>query len=246
MKHFDLAGTVSVITGGASGIGYACAQRLAAAGSTVVLVDRNVEALAEAALGLAATTIHCDVTDETAVAAMTDRVVTEHGRYDALVTCAGIVGPPAPAWETSLKDWQQIVEINLTGVWLTNRAALGPMRDAGSGRIVNISSMAGKEGNANFGAYSASKAGVIALTKSLAKEVIDTDIRMSSVAPAAVRTALIEELGVEAVEVMRAKIPIGRLGEPEEIASLVHYLASPEASFTSGACFDASGGRATY
>ena len=236
---FDLSGRVAVVTGGASGIGHAVINRLAAAGAHPIVADRVRNDTSHPYFA-------CDVTDEDSVAALTQHVVASHGRYDILVTCAGVVGPAEPAWDTSLDEWNRVVEVNLTGVWLTNRAALDPMRQQGRGRIVNLASTAGKDGNPGFGAYSAAKAGVIALTKSLAKEVIDTEIRISSVAPAAVDTELLANLPPDDVAEMAAKIPMGRLGRPEEIAALVHYLVSDEASFTSGACFDASGGRAVY
>ena len=187
-----------------------------------------------------------DVTDEESVAAMTQRVMSELGGYTALVCSAGIVGRNAAAWETSAEEWRRVLEVNLTGVWLCNRAALGPMRETGYGRIVNIASIAGKEGNPRLGPYSASKAGVIGMTKSLAKEVADTDIRINSVAPAVIHTPMLDQVSQETIDYMVSKIPVGRTGTPEEVAALVHYLSSPDCSFSTGACFDISGGRATY
>jgi len=246
-----MQGQVTVITGGARGIGLAVAHRLARAGSAVAIADIDEEATIAAARELEAAgakALACpfDTTDEESVAAMTQRVVDELGGYTALVCSAGIVGQNAAAWETSAEEWRRVLEVNLTGVWLCNRAALGPMRETGYGRIVNIASIAGKEGNPRLGPYSASKAGVIGMTKSLAKEVADTEIRVNSVAPAVIHTPMLDQVSQETIDYMVSKIPVGRTGTPEEVAALVHYLASPDCSFSTGACFDISGGRATY
>ncbi len=249
--HFDLTGRVAVITGGARGIGLAISERFARAGASVAVVDRDEGACEEAAAklrGLGAVAIACsiDVTKEGEVEEMTQRVVAELGGYDVLVCSAGIVGRNAFAWETSAEEWREVLDINLTGVWLCNKHALSVMRASKYGRIVNISSIAGKEGNPKLGPYSASKAGVIGMTKSLAKEVADTGIRIHSVAPAVIHTPMLDQVNQETIDYMVSKIPVGRTGTPDEVAALVHYLSSEEASFTTGACFDISGGRATY
>jgi len=249
--HFSLDGRTAVVSGGARGIGLAIAQRLAASGAKVAIADLDAQAADEAAKqlrdsGAAAMACAVDVTDVDQVEAMTASVLDEFGSYDILVCSAGIVGRNAFAWETSADEWRHVLDVNLTGVWLCNRAALAPMRAANYGRIINIASIAGKEGNPKLGPYSASKAGVIGMTKSLAKEVADTGIRISSVAPAVIHTPILDQMNQETIDYMVSKIPVGRTGLPEEVAALVHYLASEDASFTTGACFDISGGRATY
>ena len=177
---------------------------------------------------------------------MTEQVVAELGGYHILVCCAAIGDDGLPAWEASVEIWRKVIDINLTGIWLCNRAALGPMRKQKYGRIVNIASIAGKEGNPKQGAYSASKAGVIGMTKSLAKEVADTEIRIHSVAPSVIQTPMLKQATEESLKYMISRIPMGRMGKPEEIAALIHYLVSDECSFSTGFCFDVSGGRATY
>ena len=246
--HFSLEGQNAVVTGGARGIGLATCRRFLAAGATVTIADVNAEA-AEAAvaeLGPGARAAVVDVTDADAVDAMVAGVMEAVGRLDAMVCCAAIVGRNAFAWETSPEEWRHALDINLTGVWLCNRAALGPMRAADYGRIVNIASISGKEGNPKMGPYSASKAGVIGMTKSLAKEVADTGIRIHSVAPAVIQTPQLEQVTQETLDYMVSKIPVGRTGTVDEVAALVHYLCSPECSFSTGSCHDISGGRATY
>ena len=248
---FSLDGRSAVVSGGARGIGLSIAQRMAAAGAKIAIADLDLEAAhaaAEQIRQLGGEVIACgvDVTDEAQVAQMTDRVASELGSYDILVCSAGIVGRNAFAWDTSPEEWRQVLDVNLTGVWLCNRAALGPMREANYGRIINIASIAGKEGNPKLGPYSASKAGVIGMTKSLSKEVADTGIRIHSVAPAVIHTPMLDQVNQETIDYMVSKIPVGRPGRPEEVAALVHYLASEDCSFSTGSCFDISGGRATY
>jgi len=248
---FDLSGRVAVVTGGARGIGLAICERFARAGASIAVVDRDSEACEAAVesltgMGARAISSSIDVTKEEQVEGMTQEVVAELGSYDILVCSAGIVGRNAFAWETSAEEWREVIDINLTGVWLCNKHAVGVMREADYGRIVNIASIAGKEGNPKLGPYSASKAGVIGMTKSLAKEVADTNIRIHSVAPAVIHTPMLDQVNQETIDYMVSKIPVGRTGTPDEVAALVHYLSSEESSFTTGACFDISGGRATY
>ena len=250
-KQFDLHGSVAVITGGARGIGLSTAERLADAGADIAIVDIDQDASHAAvanieARGRRAIACPIDLTDEQAVIAMTDEVVQKLGRYDILVCAAGIVGRNAFAWETSLDEWRKVIDVNLTALWLCNREALRPMRQQNYGRIVNIASIAGKEGNPKLGPYSASKAAVIGMTKSLAKEVADTEIRINSIAPAVIQTPMLSQVSQETINYMVSKIPVGRTGKTEEVAALVHYLASNECGFSTGACFDISGGRATY
>lgn len=250
-SDFSLANRTAVISGGARGIGLAVAHRLASAGAKIAIVDLDANATEVAVAQLRTTgaaAIGCptDITDETQVEQMTQQVTDRFGSYDILVCSAGIVGRNAFAWETSVEEWRQVLEVNLTGLWLCNRAALGPMRKANYGRIVNIASIAGKEGNPKLGPYSASKAGVIGMTKSLAKEVAETGIRIHSVAPAVIHTPMLDQVNQETIDYMVSKIPIGRTGRPEEVAALVHYLASEDCSFSTGSCYDISGGRATY
>lgn len=240
-----------MITGGARGIGLAIAQRFSAAGAKIAIADLDADATNAAVEQLqssGADALACvlDITDENQVEAMTQSVVEKFGSYDILVCSAGIVGRNAFAWETSVDEWRQVLDINLTGLWLCNRAALGPMRQANYGRIVNIASIAGKEGNPKLGPYSASKAGVIGMTKSLAKEVADSEIRIHSVAPAVIHTPMLDQVNQETIDYMVSKIPVGRTGRPDEVAALVHYLASEDCSFSTGSCHDISGGRATY
>ena len=250
MNQIDLKGRIAVITGGAQGIGYATAQRMLASGASVVLWDIDAARLATAVRELSASgqvsgdTV--ELTDEASVAAVTAAAVARHGRIDILVNNAGITGGNAPTWELSPAVWRQVVEVNLIAPFLTCRAVVPQMIAQGYGRIVNIASVAGKEGNPNASHYSASKAGLIALTKSLGKELATKGVLVNAVAPAAARTAIFDQMSPEHIGFMLGKIPMGRLVTVDEVAAMVAWLASEESSFTTGAVFDLSGGRATY
>ena len=248
MNQLDMKNRTAVVTGGAAGIGLAIAQRLAASGARVSLWDRDREALLKAAatLGGGHDTQALDVTGEADVARAIASTQSAFGRIDALVCSAGITGPNTTVEKYPLADWQQVLDINLTGVFLCNRAVVPVMREQNYGRIVNIASVAGKEGNPNAGAYSASKAGVIALTKSLGKELAGTGVRVNCVTPAAVKTGMFAQMTQQHIDFMLSKIPMGRFGAVEEIAALVAWLCTEECSFSTGAVFDLSGGRATY
>ncbi|WP_147113397.1 SDR family NAD(P)-dependent oxidoreductase [Tateyamaria sp. syn59] len=229
-------GRKAVVTGGAAGLGHGIAQRITAEGGTVEVWDINAEALAALDMG----TRLIDVTNAEAVAnAMAE------ADPDILVCSAGITGPNTTTWDYPIDDWLKVHNLNLNAVFYCNRAAAPIMRDKGWGRIVNIASIAGKEGNPNAPAYSASKAGVIGLTKSLGKELATSGVTCNAIAPAAVRTAIFDQMTQEHIDFMQSKIPMGRFGTVDEIASMACWLASDEASFTTGFCFDQSGGRAT-
>lgn len=232
-QDMRFAGRRAVVTGGMSGIGDAVARRIAAEGGKVVIWD-------------VAGGIRTDVSDWQSVQAATEETVRQLGGIDILVNSAGIAGPTATVWEVGIDDWHRTIAINLNGTFFTNRAVVPHMMRQNYGRIVNIASIAGKEGNPNASAYSASKAGVIGFTKSLAKELAKTGITVNSVTPAAVRTPIFDQIPQSHVDFMLSKIPMGRLGRIEEVASLVCWLASEECSFSTGAVFDVSGGRATY
>jgi 2-dehydro-3-deoxy-L-rhamnonate dehydrogenase (NAD+) len=234
---------VAVITGGVSGIGAGIAARLAAEGALLSLWDTDEAGLAKSN---SAHTVTLDVTDADAVHRAASATIDALGKIDILVTSAGITGPNMPTWEYPVAAWDEVIEVNLKGVFYCNRAVVPFMRTQNSGRIVNIASIAGKDGNPNASAYSASKAGVIGLTKSLGKELADTGIRVNCVTPAAVKTPLFSQMTQQQIDWMLSKIPIGRFGEIDEVASLVLWLASDECSFSTGGVFDISGGRATY
>jgi 3-oxoacyl-[acyl-carrier protein] reductase len=238
----------AVTPGGAAGFGPAVPHRLAAGGAKVALWDRDERALASAneKLDRAAVTQRVDVTDASAVERAAKAASSELGGLDVLVCSAGITGPNATTWEYPVEAWRQVFDVNVHGLFHCNRAVVPIMLEGGYGRIVNIASVAGKEGNPNAPAYSASKAAVIGLTKSLGKELAKTGIRVNCVTPAAVRTAIFDQMTQQHVDFMLSKIPMGRFGEVDEIAALVCWLASEECSFSTGAVFDASGGRATY
>ena len=247
MNKLDLKDRTAVVTGGAAGIGFAIAQRLAQSGATVCLWDRDAKALAESARALGgAHTVQLDVSDEAQVQRALEETLAKIPRVDVLVCSAGITGPNLTTWDYPLADWKQVLDINLTGVFLCNKVVVPHLRKNDYGRIVNIASIAGKEGNPNASAYSASKAGVISLTKSLGKELAKTGIRVNCVTPAAVKTGMFGQMTQAHIDFMLSKIPMGRFGQVEEIAALVAWLCTEECSFSTGAVFDLSGGRAVY
>jgi 2-dehydro-3-deoxy-L-rhamnonate dehydrogenase (NAD+) len=248
MNQLDFRNRRAVVTGGAAGIGFAVAQRLTASGAKVALWDRDERALASASerLDRKAVTQVIDVADASAVERAAKSLSSELGGIDVLVCSAGITGPNSTTWEYPVEAWRQVFDVNVHGLFYCNRAFVPLMLDNGYGRIVNIASVAGKEGNPNAPAYSASKAAVIGLTKSLGKELAKTGIRVNCVTPAAVRTAIFEQMTQQHIDFMLSKIPMGRFGSVDEIAALVCWLASEDCSFSTGAVFDASGGRATY
>jgi NAD(P)-dependent dehydrogenase (short-subunit alcohol dehydrogenase family) len=248
MNQLDFKGRHAVVTGGATGLGFAIAERLVASGGTVTLWDRDEAAVQAAAkrLGAAGGSSTVDVTNETQVAAAVQQGLKSRGRIDALVNSAGITGPNTKVWDYPVDAWKQVFDVNVHGLFICCRAVVPAMREAGYGRIVNIASVAGKDGNPNASAYSASKAAVMALTKSLGKELADTGVRVNCVTPAAVKTAIFDQMSPEHIAFMLSKIPMGRFGTPEEVAALVGWLCTEDCSFSTGAIFDLSGGRSTY
>jgi len=248
MAYFDLTGQVAVVTGAATGIGEAIARRLAQAGATIGIADIDASGAKTVAdtLGGAHFALPLDITSASSVEAAVQSVVERTSRLDIWVNNAGIGGKAAPIWEQTDEDWSRILAINLTGVFHCCRAVIPHMRERKYGRIVNLASIAGKEGNPNMTGYSATKAGVIGLTKSVAKEVAKEGICVNAVSPAVIRTKILEQLTEEQISYMTARIPMGRTGTTEEIAAVVHFLSSPDCSFVTGQCYDASGGRATY
>lgn len=248
MNRYDLSGEVAVVTGGAQGIGFAVAARMLDSGARVLLWDIDEKQLAEAAenLGDECTAMQVDITDFDMCREAANRIAKDLGKLSILVNSAGISGKNATVEAYSVDEWQRVIDLNLNGTFFTNKAVVSHMKAAGYGRIVNIASIAGKEGNPNAAAYSASKAGVIGFTKSLGKELAGHDIAVNCVTPAAARTRIFDQMTQEHIEYMLSKIPRGRFVEVEEVASLVCFLASRENSFTTGGVFDISGGRATY
>lgn len=242
------SGRVAVVTGGAAGIGLAIAQRIIAEGGKVAIWDRDPAAIetAKAGLGANAIGVALDVSDWPAVEAAAKTVAETFGQIDILVASAGITGPNTTTWTYPVEDWRKVIDINLNGVFYCDKAVVPYMLEKDYGRIVNIASIAGKEGNPNAPAYSASKAGVIGLTKSLGKELAKNKITVNCVTPAAVRTAIFDQMTQAHIDFMLSKIPMGRFGQIEEVAALVCWLASEECSFSTGGVFDVSGGRATY
>ncbi|WP_298726414.1 SDR family NAD(P)-dependent oxidoreductase [uncultured Ferrovibrio sp.] len=250
MNEIDLKGKRGVVTGGAQGIGRAVVERLLRSGASVAIWDRDGDLAAKVAQELGALgqvkTVAVDITDYPAVEKAVAETVTSLGGIDLLVNNAGIAGPNAPVPDYPVDAWRQVIEIDLTGVFLCCRAVVPLMQKQNYGRIVNVASVAGKEGNPNAAAYSAAKAGVIALTKSLGKELAGLDIAVNCITPAAARTAIFDQMTQAHIDYMLSKIPRGRFVAVEEIAAMVAWLLSAENSFTTGAVFDLSGGRATY
>ena len=248
MNQIDLNGHVAIVTGGAQGIGQSLVERFAASGATVEIWDLDGDLAAETAAEIGET-VHArgvDVTDAEAVMAAAKACEGAHGPIDILVTSAGIAGPNKKTWEYPLDAWDRIMKINVDGTMLCCRAVIPSMIAQGYGRIVTVASVAGKEGNPNAAPYSASKAAVIALTKSLGKELATLDIAVNTITPAAARTRIFDQMSQEHIDFMLSKIPRNRFVEPREIAAMVAWLCSAENSFTTGAVFDLSGGRATY
>jgi 3-oxoacyl-[acyl-carrier protein] reductase len=251
--NINLSGQSAIITGGAAGMGFAFAQRLICAGTNVCIwdlqrdaIDQAVAELSKGVDGVEVMGVIGDVTDEASVDAALTATLDRFTNVEIAINNAGISGPNAVSWEYPVDDWRQVIDVDLVGTFLVSRAVIPQMLDKGYGRIVNIASVAGKEGNPNASAYSAAKAGVIGLTKTLGKELAETGIAVNCVTPAVVRTALLEQMTQEHVNYMLSKIPMGRFGTPEEIAAMVVWLCSPDCSFSTGAVFDLSGGRATY
>lgn len=238
---------VAAITGGASGVGREAAARIASEGGRVFLWDRDEAALAAAAAAIpGASTARVDVADAGEVARAAEAAFRAGGRLDILIASAGITGPTASLWEYPLEEWRRVIDVDLNGIFNSCRAVVPLMLQNDYGRIVNISSVAGKEGNPNASAYSAAKAGVIGLTKSLGKELARTGVRVNCVTPATFKSPILAQLPQSQIDYMQSKIPMGRLGEVDEVAALVCWLASEECSFSTAATFDISGGRTTY
>ncbi len=248
MNQLDFADRHAVVTGGATGLGYAIAQRLLQSGGSVTLWDRDQGAAENAAakLGSKASAVRVDVSLHASVQAAVKATLLIAPRVDALVNSAGVTGPNVKLWDYPVDDWRQVMDVNLNGLFMCCREWTPHLRAHNYGRIVNIASVAGKDGNPNASAYSASKAAVIALTKSLGKELADSGVRVNCVTPAAVKTAIFDQMSPEHIAFMLSKIPMGRFGTPEEVAAMVAWLCTEDCSFSTGAVFDLSGGRSTY
>lgn len=245
--QFRLDGQVAVVTGGGQGIGAAICRRLAAAGARVGVLDREAQPAQTLADELGGLAVTANVTAEAEIQRAIAQVEAKLGPVSILVNNAGITGRSAPLWELSQQEFDIVLAVNVTGVFLCSKAVIPGMISRQYGRIVNIASVAGKEGNPNLGPYSASKAAVIGLTKSMAKELVGKgNITVNSISPAVIATPILEGLPQSTIDYMVSRIPMGRVGKPEEVAALVQFLVSAEASFTTGQCYDISGGRSTY
>jgi len=245
--QFRLDGQVAVVTGGGQGIGAAICRRLAAAGARVGVLDRETQPAQTLADELGGLAVTANVTAEAEIQRAIAQVEAKLGPVSILVNNAGITGRSAPLWELSQQEFDIVLAVNVTGVFLCSKAVIPGMISRQYGRIVNIASVAGKEGNPNLGPYSASKAAVIGLTKSMAKELVGKgNITVNSISPAVIATPILEGLPQSTIDYMVSRIPMGRVGKPEEVAALVQFLVSAEASFTTGQCYDISGGRSTY
>src|SRR5215216_4654073 len=247
----ELPERVAIVTGAARGIGFAIADRLSRAGARVVVADIDRESAVAAVervrgRGAEAAEAVADITKPRQVGGMVERAIDTFGKLDVLVNNAGMTGGDASLSKITDEDWERVLKLNLTATFYCCRAAIPRIREQRRGAVVNVASISGKEGNANMIPYSVSKAGVICLTKALAKEVIHDGVRVNCVAPAVIETPLLDQLRPEAIEYMTSKIPMGRMGRAEEVAAVVHFLASDDASFVTGQCYDVSGGRATY
>ena len=245
---FDLSGQVAVVTGAATGIGEAIAVRLAQAGAIVAVADLNLQGAESVVkrIGKPSFALQCDVSLRASVEGALSKVLGRAQKIDILINNAGIAGKAAPLWEQTDEDWARIIAVNINGVVNCCRFVAPFMRRVHYGRIVNIASIAGKEGNPNMAPYSATKAAVIAITKSLGKELATDGICVNAISPAVIHTQLLDQLTEEQVGYMTARIPMQRTGTPEEIAAVAHFLASRDCSFVTAQCYDASGGRATY
>ena len=246
MNNIDLKDRVAIVTGGAQGFGLAIVEKFLASHAKVIIWDRDKEVMSSLNFNDDVSMVEVDVTNFNSVEEATKKSLEIYGRLDILVNNAGIAGPSHKTWDYPLKDWQAVTDIDLTGVFYCCKAVVPHMIDKNYGRIVNIASIAGKEGNPNAMPYSAAKAGVIALTKSLGKELADKDIAVNCVTPAAAKTRIFDQMSQEHIDYMLSKIPRNRFAKVEELGSLVSWMASEENSFTTGAVFDLSGGRATY
>lgn len=246
-----LTDRVAIVTGAGQGIGEAVAMRLAGAGAHIAVVDLNLEQAEKTAgqvrgLGRKSLAVCCDVSKSADVTAMRDTVLREFGRIDILVNNAGITGKNVPMIEMDETEWDRVMAIDVKSIYLCCRAVLPHMIERGSGKIVNVASVAGKEGNPGLVAYSTAKAAVIGLTKALAKEMVTKGVYVNAVAPAVIETPILKSLTEQQVNYMTSRIPMGRVGKPEEVAAVIHFLASDDSSFVTAQCYDVSGGRSTY